>query len=65
MHPMLHARKLNRSSTKYSTPEHTWKICMDMNMRDLSSPRKMLSHPFFPSYFTLILFDIPFDCWQT
>ena len=62
MHPMSHARKQNRYATKYSIPEHAWKICMDANVRDLSSPRKILSPPFPSSHFTSVLFDIPFTC---
>lgn len=60
MHPMSHARKRNHYTTEYSIPEHSWKICMDVNMQDLSSPKKLLSSPFTLSHFTCLVGYSPY-----
>lgn len=58
MRPMVHARKQNPCTTKYSIPEHAWKICVDVHTRDLSSPRKMLG----PSFPTVPLYSCVLQC---
>lgn len=56
MHPMSHARKQNYYTTKYSIREHAWKICLDVNARDLSPLRKRINpRPFPLSHFTFLI----------